>query len=163
MNLRKLGTVSLLAIITHIIFIILGYYIVSTTITTNSSNQPDIKPWNNLDANDPNKGTKIFTYVFSTYVGVNTTNISPNSLSAYYVTNVIIFFRFIFVLEVAASIYYLIIGLNPTTNMDVKAAVDRYTKQLFQSSMFSADKLEEPIFKNNLQKYISSPAAAAGG
>lgn len=80
------------------------------------------KPWKGLDYNDPGVGLKIFTYVVSVYVGSTDCGVSANSEIALIAQNIVMFFRFLFVLHVAKDIYIAI--KSQFTNNDYVSSKD---------------------------------------
>tara|TARA_B100001094_G_C17956833_1_gene683387 strand:- start:66 stop:515 length:450 start_codon:yes stop_codon:yes gene_type:complete len=89
----------------HVLVIIACFALVYMSL---GNSKAEIRPWNGLSYNDPNLKIKIFTYVFSIYLGVGECSITPNSGFAYMIKNVILFCRLLFVLHIARNIFDII-------------------------------------------------------
>ena len=73
----------------------------------NDDAKPETQAWDGLSYEDPKRPLKIFSYVFSIYLGVEMCDIRPRSKFAYGVRIVILFCRMLFVLHVAKNIFFI--------------------------------------------------------
>ena len=93
----------------------------------NETAKPDIKAWDGLNYEDPQRDIKIFSYVFSIYLGVEMSEIRPRNGFAYMVRNIILLCRMLFVLHVVKNIFFMIAeNIESNTEIDVQDVLYRY-------------------------------------
>ena len=107
MSLKDLGTVGAVSLWWHLAVLIICYALVYSSLG-NEAAKPDTKAWDGLSYDDPQVNIKIFSYVFSIYLGVEMSGIRPRNGFAYIVRNLILFCRMLFVLHVAKNIFFMI-------------------------------------------------------
>tara|TARA_Y100001958_G_C21018438_1_gene395921 strand:+ start:12 stop:488 length:477 start_codon:yes stop_codon:yes gene_type:complete len=113
----------------HFLIIIVCYAFVRSSLG-NENSKIDEQQWEGVSYDDPMRDIKIFKYVFSTYLGVATPWMTPVGKYAYAVGIIVLFFRMLFVLNVAKHIYALIAANVPKTSdtnkAHIRSAVDSY-------------------------------------
>lgn len=126
MNLKNAGTVGSVALWWHLGVIIMCYSLVFSSLG-NETSKPDVKAWDGLSYDDPQRDIKIFSYVFSIYLGVEMSDIRPRNGFAYIVRNIILFCRMLFVLHVANNIFFMIAeNIKSNTEINVQDVLQRY-------------------------------------
>ena len=126
MNIKTAATVGAISLWYHLGVIIMCYALVFSSLG-NDVAKPDVKAWDGLSYDDPQRDIKIFSYVFSIYLGIEMCEIRPRNGFAYIVRNVILFCRMLFVLHVAKSIFFMIAeNIEKNTEVDVKDVLHRY-------------------------------------
>ena len=126
MSLKDLGTVGAVSLWWHLAVIIICYALVYSSLG-NEAAKPDTKAWDGLSYDDPQVNIKIFSYVFSIYLGVEMSGIRPRNGFAYIVRNLILFCRMLFVLHVAKNIFFMIAETVASNNEhNVEEMLHRY-------------------------------------
>ena len=137
----------------HLLVIIGCYALVYISLGNSKS---EIRPWNGLSYNDPNLKIKIFTYVFSIYLGVGGNSITPNSGFAYMIKNIILFCRLLFVLHIAKNIFYMIAAQISKSN---EPKIGKIVKDYFNQMV---DKTRNQPLELQYSKIYSTAAPGAG-
>jgi len=117
MNIKTESTVATISLWWHLFVIIMCYALVYSSLG-NDTIKTDVPAWDGLSYNDPQRNMKIFSYVFSIYLGVEMSEIRPRNGFAYIVRNIILFSRMLFALHVAKNIFVMMTE-HIQTNSDV--------------------------------------------
>ena len=126
MNIKTASTVGAISLWWHLGVIIMCYALVFSSLG-NETAKPDVKAWDGLSYDDPQRDIKIFSYVFSIYLGIEMCEIRPRNGFAYIVRNIILFCRMLFVLHVAKNIFFMIAeNIESNTQIDVQDVLQRF-------------------------------------
>ena len=126
MSLKNAGTVGAVSLWWHLAVIIICYALVLSSLG-NGEARPDVQSWDGLTYDDAQRDIKIFSYVFSIYLGVEMCDIRPRNGFAYIVRNIILFCRMLFVLHVAKNIFFMIAeNIERNSDIDVQDVLHRF-------------------------------------
>ena len=146
MYLKNAGIVGSIALWWHLGVIIMCYSLVFSSLG-NEEAKPDVKAWDGLSYDDPRRDIKIFSYVFSIYLGVEMSEIRPRNGFAYIVRNIILFCRMLFILHIAKNIFSLIAeNIESNREINVQDELQRYIASEINKAR--AGPIEAKISKN---------------
>ena len=152
MSLKDLGTVGAVSLWWHLAVLIICYALVYSSLG-NEAAKPDTKAWDGLSYDDPQVNIKIFSYVFSIYLGVEMSGIRPRNGFAYIVRNLILFCRMLFVLHVAKNIFFMIAETIASNNEhNVKDAVHRFLAM--EMNKYKNGPLDPQVNTRNLDSVV---------
>ena len=156
MNIKTASTIATISLWWHLFVIIMCYALVYSSLG-NDTIKTDVPAWDGLSYNDPQRNIKIFSYVFSIYLGVEMSEIRPRNGFAYIVRNIILFGRMLFVLNVAKNIFVMMAEhIQTNSPVDVEELLNRFLSS-------HINKLRSPIrpFISSKIPHIAPPHASA--
>tara|TARA_Y100000741_G_C18255345_1_gene558754 strand:+ start:2480 stop:2974 length:495 start_codon:yes stop_codon:yes gene_type:complete len=129
MSIKTAANVGSISLWWHLGVIIVCYALVFSSLG-NETAKPDVKSWDGLSYDDPQRDIKIFSYVFSIYLGIEMCDIRPRNGFAYIVRNIILACRMLFILHVAKNVFYMIAeNIERPIDVNVGDAVDEYIQK----------------------------------